>query len=183
MQNMGKWKMHEALKAKHELEELLEKKQEEKSQAVFQVGDYVFVESLSLFGTITKKNKDNYSVNVGKMTVEVKNSDLEIKEKKKEKSKVNLSSKVKGSKITNEINLIGKTSSEALYELEKFLDQARMINLSPVRIIHGFGKGILRNMVDNYLKKCDFVESYNLAGYGQGSGGATMVYLKKRNEK
>lgn len=183
IRNKDNLKMHEALKAKHELEELLEKKQEKKSQAVFQVGDYVFVESLSLYGTITKKNKDNYSVNVGKMTVEVKNSDLEIKEKKKEKAKVNLSSKVKGSKITNEINLIGKTSSEALYELEKFLDQARMINLSPVRVIHGFGKGILRNMVDNYLKKCDFVESYSLAGYGQGSGGATMVYLKKRNEK
>ena len=51
--------MHEALKAKHDLEELLQKEEEKKSQAVFQVGDYVFVESLSLFGTIVKKNKDN----------------------------------------------------------------------------------------------------------------------------
>lgn len=183
IKNKDNLKMHEALKAKHDLEELLEKKEEIKSKAVFQVGDYVFVESLSLFGTITKKNKDNYSVNVGKMTVEVKNSDLEKKEKKQEKSKVNLSNKVKGIRISNEVNLIGKTSNEALYELEKFLDSARMINLSPVRVIHGFGKGILRSMVDTYLKKCDYVESYHLAGYGDGSGGATIVYLKKRNEK
>ena len=86
-------------------------------------------------------------------------------------------------KVSNEINLIGKTSNEALYELEKFLDQARLLNLTPVRVIHGFGQGILRATVENYLKKCSFVESYSLAGYGQGSGGATMVYLKKRNEK
>ena len=149
----------------------------------FSVGDYVFVESLSMSGTIVKKNKDLYSVNLGKMTVEVKNSDLERKEKKVEKAKVNISSKVKNTRVSNEINLIGKTSNEALYELEKFLDKARIINLSPIRVIHGFGAGILRKTVENYLKKCDFVESYSLAGYGQGSGGATIVYLKKRNEQ
>ena len=64
--------------------------------------------------------------------------------------------------------------------MKQFLDKARVINLSPVRIIHGFGEGILRKAVDEYLKKCDFVESYTLAGFGSGSGGATMVYLKKR---
>ena len=117
------------------------------------------------------------------MTVDVKNSDLTKKEKTKEKKEVKISNVGKKTKISNEINLIGKTSNEALFELEKFLDRARMINLSPVRIIHGFGKGILRATVDNYLKKCDFVESYCLAGYGQGSGGATMVYLKKRNQQ
>ena len=183
IKNKDNLKMHEALKIKHELEALEKQKEEAKSQAVFSIGDYVFVESLSLYGTIIKKNKDLYSVNVGKMTIEVKNSDLEKKEKKIEKTKVNISNKVKSLKISNELNLIGKTSNEALYELEKFLDSARIINLSPVRIIHGFGKGVLRNMVKDYLNKCDFVESYTLAGYGQGSGGATLVYLKKRNEK
>jgi len=183
IRNNDNLKMHEALKLKHELEALNKEKEEEKSQAVFSVGDYVFVESLSLFGTIVKKNKDMYSVNVGKMTIEVKNKDLEKREKEKVKSKVKLSSKVKNISISNEVNLIGKTSNEALYELEKFLDKARIINLSPIRVIHGFGAGILRKTVESYLKKCDFVESYSLAGYGQGSGGATIVYLKKRNEQ
>ncbi len=173
-------KMHEALKAKKELEELLDKEEEERSNAVFEVGDYVFVTSLSMYGTIVKKNKDVYSVNLGKMTVNVKNNELEKKTKSKEKSKVSIGSRVSVGRMSNELNLIGKTSNEALYELEKFIDKARMINLSPIRIIHGFGKGILRSTVENYLKKCDFVESYSLAGYGQGSGGATMVYLKKR---
>ena len=52
IRNKDNLKMHEALKAKHDLEELLQKEEEIKSQAVFQVGDYVFVESLSMFGTI-----------------------------------------------------------------------------------------------------------------------------------
>ena len=124
-----------------------------------------------------------YSVSVGKMTVEVKNSDLEKRVAKNEKKQVKISNVGPKTRITNELNLIGKTSNEALFELEKFLDRARMSNLSPVRIIHGFGKGILRNTVETYLKKCTFIESYSLAGYGQGSGGATMVYLKKRNEQ
>lgn len=183
IRNKDNLKMHEALKAKKELEELMDKKEEEKSKAIFQIGDYVYIESLSLFGTITKKNKDLYSVNVGNMNLEVKNSDLELKIKEKTKSKINIHNRVKHNKVSNEINLIGKTSNEALYELEKFLDQARLLNLTPVRVIHGFGQGILRATVENYLKKCSFVESYSLAGYGQGSGGATMVYLKKRNEK
>ena len=180
IRNKDNIKMHEALKAKKELEELLDKQEEERSNAVFEIGDYVFVTSLSLYGTIIKKNKDIYSVNLGKMTVNVKNNELEKKTKSKEKTKVSIGSKVNVGRVSNELNLIGKTSNEALYELEKFIDKARMINLSPIRIIHGFGKGILRNTVETYLKKCDFVESYSLAGYGQGSGGATMVYLKKR---
>ena len=101
--------------------------------------------------------------------------------KTKTKAKVVVSNKVKLTKMSNEVNLIGMNKDEALYEMKQFLDKARLINLSPVRIIHGFGEGILRKMVDEYLKKCDFVESYTLAGYGNGSGGATMVYLKKRN--
>ena len=83
IRNKDNLKMHEALKIKHELESLNKEKEEEKSQSVFSVGDYVFVESLSLFGTIVKKNKDMYSVNVGKMTIEVKNKDLEKREKEK----------------------------------------------------------------------------------------------------
>ena len=183
IKNKEDLKMHEALIAKKALEDLETKKEEEKSLAVFSVGDYVFVNSLSLFGTITKKNKDLYTVNVGKMNIEVKNKDLEKRSKNKDKVKVNISSKVKTTNMRTELNLIGKTSSEALFELEKFLDRARVVNLSPVRIIHGFGKGVLRETVSNYLKKCSFVESYSLAGYGQGSGGATIVYLKKRNEQ
>ena len=173
-------KMHEALKAKKELEELALKEEEEKSNAVFQVGDYVYVTSFNSYGTITKKNKDVYSVNLGKMTINVKNIDLEKRVKTKTKAKVVVSNKVKLTKMSNEVNLIGMTKEEAVYEMKQFLDKARVINLSPVRIIHGFGEGILRKAVDEYLKKCDFVESYTLAGYGSGSGGATMVYLKKR---
>ena len=87
--------MHEALKAKKELEELTLKEEEERSNAVFQVGDYVYVGKFNSYGTITKKNKDIYSVNLGKMTVNVKNIDLEKKTKYKEKQKVIVRNKVK----------------------------------------------------------------------------------------
>jgi DNA mismatch repair protein MutS2 len=181
IRNKDNLKMHEALKAKKALEDLTLKEEEERSNAVFQIGDHVYVSSLNTYGTITRKNKDVYGVDVGSMTITVKNKDLEKREKNKVKPKVFVSNRVKLAKVSNEVNLIGMNRDEALYELKQFLDKARVINLSPVRIIHGFGEGILRKMVNDYLKKCDFVESYTLAGYGSGSGGATMVYLKKRN--
>ena len=40
-----------------------------------------------------------------------------------------------------ELNLIGKTTAEAEYELDRFIDEAYMASLPRVRIIHGFGTG------------------------------------------
>ena len=47
-----------ARELKKELEELTLKEEEERSNAVFQVGDYVYVTNFNSYGTITKKNKD-----------------------------------------------------------------------------------------------------------------------------
>ena len=40
-----------------------------------------------------------------------------------------------------ELNLIGKTTADAEYELDRFLDEAYIASLPRVRIIHGFGTG------------------------------------------
>jgi dsDNA-specific endonuclease/ATPase MutS2 len=51
-----------------------------------------------------------------------------------------------------ELNLIGKTTAEAEYELDRFIDEAYMASLPRVRIIHGFGTGALKNYVHHFLK-------------------------------
>ena len=52
-----------------------------------------------------------------------------------------------------EINLIGKTTDEAIPLLDKYLDDAYLAHLPSVRIVHGKGTGALRNAVQAHLKR------------------------------
>ena len=54
--------------------------------------------------------------------------------------------------INAELNLIGHTTSDAEYEIDRFLDEAYLAALPRVRIIHGFGTGALKNFVHHFLK-------------------------------
>ena len=80
--------------------------------------------------------------------------------------------------ISPELNLLGMTTDEALHELDKYLDDARMSHLSSVRIVHGKGTGALRKAVHNYLRKQKWVKSYRLGDFGEGDAGVTIVKLQ-----
>lgn len=77
-----------------------------------------------------------------------------------------------------EINIRGKTTDEAVYELEKYIDRCILLNIKKFYVIHGKGKGILRKVIWEYLKEQDFVKSYRLGSIDEGSFGVTRVELK-----
>jgi DNA mismatch repair protein MutS2 len=78
-----------------------------------------------------------------------------------------------------ELNLIGKTTADAEYELDRFIDEAYMSSLPRVRIIHGFGTGALKNYVHHFLKNHDLIERFEFASPDQGGQGATIAQLKQ----
>ncbi|MGB2752781.1 MAG: endonuclease MutS2 [Pyrinomonadaceae bacterium] len=78
-----------------------------------------------------------------------------------------------------ELNLIGKTTADAEYEIDRFLDEAYMSSLPRVRIIHGFGTGALKNYVHHVLKGHPHVEKFAFAPSEQGGHGATIAKLKQ----
>jgi DNA mismatch repair protein MutS2 len=80
--------------------------------------------------------------------------------------------------IRPEISLRGKTVDEALFELDKYLDDAMMSRLSSVRVVHGKGTGTLRSAIQNYLKTHKQVKSYRLGELGEGDTGVTIVEFK-----
>jgi DNA mismatch repair protein MutS2 len=81
-------------------------------------------------------------------------------------------------KVSNEINLIGKAADEIEETLVKFIDDAMLAGLGELRIVHGKGKGILRQKVAELLRNHPSVESYTMADFNRGGEGATEVKLK-----
>ncbi|MDX6694312.1 MAG: mismatch repair protein MutS2 [Blastocatellia bacterium] len=78
-----------------------------------------------------------------------------------------------------EINLIGRTTDEAVDEADKFLDEAFLNSLQHVRIIHGHGTGALRRAIADFLRNHPHVARFAQAPSDQGGAGATIVELKQ----
>jgi DNA mismatch repair protein MutS2 len=77
-----------------------------------------------------------------------------------------------------ELNLIGKTTDEAVDLTDKFLDEAFLNGLSKLRIIHGHGTGALRRAIADLLKEHPHVARFAAASQDKGGAGATTVELK-----
>lgn len=150
------------------------------------VGDPVFVTGLGLKGTVSTlpNAKGDLFVQMGVLRSLVNVKDLEPIEEEEKKPAISnrtMSGKIKMSKsasISPEINLIGKTVDEAIFELDKYLDDAYLAHLPQVTVIHGRGTGALRSAVHGFLKKSKYVKSFRVGGYNEGNTGATIVEFK-----
>ncbi len=78
-----------------------------------------------------------------------------------------------------ELNLIGRTTDEAVDTVDKFLDEAYLNGIARVRIIHGHGTGALRRAIADFLRTHAHVESFAAAPPDQGGAGATLVELRQ----
>lgn len=76
-----------------------------------------------------------------------------------------------------EINLIGKTVDEALPELDRFLDAAFRQENRRVSVVHGSGKGVLRQAVRGHLQGLPYVLRFHHPPRSEGGEGKTLVEL------
>jgi DNA mismatch repair protein MutS2 len=144
------------------------------------------ITSFGNVGTVEKMDKEVAEVLVGGMRLREKISNLRLAERPAEtraaasaSSKGSISKPVDSPNAAAELNLIGRTTAEAEYELDRFIDEAYMASLPRVRIIHGFGTGALKNYVHHFLKDHDLVERFAFAPDNQGGHGATIAELKQ----
>lgn len=153
----------------------------------FKLGESVKVLSMNLKGTVSSlpDAKGNLFVQMGILRSQVNISDLEIieeplsaTERQFHRTQTGKMKMNKSMSVSPEINLLGKTVDEAIAELDKYLDDAYLSHLSPVRIVHGKGTGALRNGIHNYLKRLKYVKSYRLGAFGEGDAGVTIVEFK-----
>ena len=65
--------------------------------------------------------------------------------------------------------------------VEEYLEQCIQSGFTKIRLIHGKGKGIQRNIVHALLSKHPAVVSFKDAPAEAGGWGSTIVLLKERN--
>lgn len=150
------------------------------------IGDAVKVLSLNLKGTVSTlpNAKGKLYVQMGIMRSQVSIDDLELIEEMvintPSLQRTN-SGSIKMSKsfsVSPEINLIGRTTDEAIQELDKYLDDAYLAHLPQVRIVHGKGTGALRKAVHAHLKRQKYIKSFRLGAFGEGEAGVTIAEFK-----
>ena len=79
--------------------------------------------------------------------------------------------------MIDEVHLRHLTVDEAMLKLDKYLDDAFMAGLYRVRVVHGKGMGVLRQIVRQRLAEHSLVKSYRPGDYGEGGDGVTIAEL------
>ncbi|MDE2686169.1 MAG: Smr/MutS family protein [Chloroflexota bacterium] len=144
-----------------------------------EVGDKVFVRGLNLGGVLVSlpENGSDAEVGIGNVRIQVQPSRLSLIEQQPEQSKPEVSIKIGPMLDSTELDVRGMRADESLAELELFLDKAVRDGFNSVRVIHGRGKGILRNAVREHLTRHPLARSFEAEARERGGDGATLVHL------
>ena len=144
----------------------------------------VFVKKFGSNGTVLSypSKSNEVQVQIGLIKTKVSINELEKAHKTNSSDKKTLTSTYsnleKSKNIKSEINVIGLNVEEAIFVVDKFLDDASLSALSTVRIVHGKGTGKLMKGIHSFLKTNPHVKSYRMGTYGEGEMGVTVVTLK-----
>ena len=155
------------------------------SKDEIKVGMNVYVTTLNQNATIISDVSKSNTVQVQAGIIKM-NVDIEDLRKLNNNSSKNTNKNTSGNKIKNipnnvsttgytsisktknaksEINVIGFSIEEAIFVIDKFLDDSTLAKLQTVRIVHGKGTGKLRKGIHEFLKKNPHVKSYRLRNF------------------
>ena len=201
-------KLREELKIKsQELETILEKKtkvskqkpdkkdKSKKQQEVLEadssinVGDIVNIKEQGVSGEVLDINGDDVTIAFKSVRLKTSLSKLE-KANASQSAKFNRTIRKTGySGIINDLNdklanfklqvdVRGKRSEEAINIIKHYIDDAILISIPEVRILHGKGHGILRSLIQEYLRSQPEIKSFKDEHIERGGHGITIVILK-----
>jgi DNA mismatch repair protein MutS2 len=150
---------------------------------IFKKGDPVRISTFNQEGTLVNDiDNGEATVLIGSMRMTVRADSLRPARNKPKDRAVEATGAgagmVNAGSVSPELKLIAQRAEQALYNLEKYLDEAQTAGLKQVRIIHGKGTGALKSAVWEFLKDYPSVESYRLGEQAEGGAGATVVVLK-----
>ena len=159
--------------------------------ATIAVGDTVRIKGLNTIGKVESISGKQALVIFGDVKTKMKVEQLEHAEKTKEEKKKSDHSDlaIQTSRITSstiedrkynfrqDIDVRGMRGDEALDTVLHFIDDAILVGASRVRILHGTGTGVLRQLIRQYLATVPNVSHYRDEHVQFGGAGITVVDL------
>ena len=147
----------------------------------FEPGAKVRLVSMGTAGEISRRLEGGrWEVLVGTLRLQVESEDVVPWEEEFDRpaalpAGVSLKTVAHDGDLPAEINVIGKTAEEALSDVDKYLDRAVLANRSKLRVVHGFGKDVLRRELWKMFARHVHVTKYYQAEQHEGGAGATIV--------
>ena len=175
----------------------VEKKKETKEKAAetedgaIEVGDRVRLKESNSVGLVVNLNGDVAEIEAGHMRMRMKTSGLTRVSKNEAKRlmktdrlthKVSANSAVENMKrhrggFSTTLDIRGERVVEGMAMVERYMDDAVMLNAGVVRILHGTGTGALKSAVREYLKGLKGVKAFRDEDVQLGGAGITVVEL------
>lgn len=149
------------------------------------VGDNVRIKGQGGYATVIEIKGNNATIAIGQIKSTVKADRLEKVSKtmiKKETAKSTFISEATSDDIRQrqlnfkrEIDVRGMRGDEALQAVTYFIDDAVMVGVDKVRILHGTGTGALRQLIRQYLQTIPSIQDYHDEHIQFGGAGITVV--------
>lgn len=153
-----------------------------------QSGDYVRIKGQTTVGQVMEISGKNAVVMFGLMKTNVKTDRLERSDAPKPTTTIAKSTFVssetqdrmyeKRLSFKQDIDVRGMRGDEAIQAVTYFIDDAILVGVSRVRILHGTGSGILRTLIRQYLSTVPGVADFRDEHVQFGGAGITVVDLK-----
>ena len=150
-------------------------------------GDTVRIKGLTTVGKVESVDGKMATVIFGDMRTKMRSERLERAEKPKQeepKAYVNVSRETREAidsrklNFKQDIDVRGMRGDEAITAVTYFIDDAILVGMSRVRILHGTGSGILRQLIRQYLATVPNVVSFRDEHVQFGGAGITVVDLE-----
>ena len=151
-------------------------------------GDYVRIKGQTSVGQVMELNGKNAVVMFGLMKTNVKADRLERADAPKQTNTMAKTTFVssetqdrmyeKKLNFKQDIDVRGMRGDEAVQAVTYFIDDAILVGVSRVRILHGTGSGILRTLIRQYLATVPGVAGFKDEHVQFGGAGITVVDLK-----
>ncbi len=162
------------------------KKKKLKEIQEFQVGDQVCLVGLDTVGEVLEIHEKTLLVAFGSMITSVEHAKVEPADKgvivRSEKKRTILSEDIQQRKLNfkPEIDIRGMSGDEAVAKVQAFIDDAAFVGARNLKILHGKGNGILRQLIRDYLRTLNFIKKISDAHADRGGAGITEIELDFR---